>query len=197
MTNDNTMDTLLPRYAKINRNALVCCAIVGFAVAAPLCWYTACLRLLLDTTLLISMGVVSGKLIRAQTQRHIGQVADATTAASCPEQIGLVQPLGQTQSVAQQSDATHGSNDSSCVTVSQTQLKRLHEQLVQAQQANGEQSLDFNSLQEVVHRTTKQIFAQHSCQGVAFEVIRHQGKVTLQPRILREPQSPQDHENRA
>ncbi|MEM7589226.1 MAG: MXAN_5187 C-terminal domain-containing protein [Myxococcota bacterium] len=213
MKQSKNRSTLLPLYAKINRNALGFCAVAGFALAAPVCWQIACFRLLLDTILLISMGIVANKLMRTQTKQETRRFPEPIDAMSCPEQIGAVQPLGQTQMNATETGApeTTGKpeatgtsetpnmpdNHSQPVSISQNELKRLHEQLIQAQKANGEKPLDFNSLQDVVTRTTKQIFAQHACQGIAFEVIRHEGKVTLQPRILREPQSPQAPENRA
>ena len=208
MKSDKKVHALLRRHTKISRNLCMFCALIGFALVASVDWQTATLRLLLDAVLLISMGIFSSRLIQAQTQCNMRQDSEPVDAMCSPEQIGAVQPLGQMQSISQEheagktckTDETYETADTAgnnLLTVSQKELKRLHEKLVQAQQENGEGMLDFDSLQEIVTRTTKQIFAQHSCQGVAFEVIRHKGRVTLQPRILREPQSHQAPENSA
>ncbi|MEM7402871.1 MAG: MXAN_5187 C-terminal domain-containing protein [Myxococcota bacterium] len=198
MTSSSKKGTLLLRYARIYRNAFMLCAIAGFAVVVPIAPQIAAGRLLLDVVLLISMGMFAGRLLRTQTRSGSNQSSDGIDAAkdiaNRPEQIGEVQPLGQMQAPAATDVATAAT---SAVTISQQQLKRLHDQLQQAQKANGEKPLDLKSLQEIVTSTTKQIFAQHSCQGVAFEVVCHEGKVTLQPRIVREPQSPQAPENKA
>ena len=201
MSSNKKVSTLWLRYTKMYRNALAMCAVAGFAVVAPFSLPAAGVRLLLDIVLLISMGVVASKLLRTQMRANDRQATDPIDAASCPEQpeqIGAVQPLGRMQATApQQQEMLSAADNTGPITISQQELKRLHEQLLQAQKANGEQPLDINSLQEIVTRTTKQIFAQHACQAVAFEVVRHEGKVTLQPRIVREPQSDQAPENRA
>ncbi|MEM7494636.1 MAG: hypothetical protein AAF471_00515 [Myxococcota bacterium] len=79
-----------------------------------------------------------------------------------------------------------GAARSAQVSLSQEEMRRLHQQLVQAQTASNEKPMDFASLQRMVAQTTEYIFASHKdCTEVSFEVTRHNGKVALQPRIIR------------
>ncbi len=92
-----------------------------------------------------------------------------------------------------QPQAVPGTARSAHVSLSQEEMRRLHQQLVQAQTANNEKPMDFASLQRMVAQTTEYIFASHkACTEVSFEVTRHNGKVALQPRIIRRKESPQD-----
>lgn len=113
---------------------------------------------------------------------------DQLSEGGAPAQPGRQTGQEQTHPVAAAARSPH-------VSLSQEEMRRLHQQLVQAQTANGEKPMDFASLQRTVAQTTEYIFASHQdCTEVSFEVTRHNGKVALQPRIVRTAkgtQSPQ------
>ncbi len=64
-------------------------------------------------------------------------------------------------------------------------LHDLYEQFKEAHRLQGQETVDFDSFEDMISKTRDQLIQEHNAKSVRFEVVTESGSVALRPRLVR------------